>query len=74
MSKRQRRLADEELQTLDERVARGETTFDEETLAIVAHGCRAEVAALEAALERALCRGEDPPPTQDDIDEIPGTV
>jgi hypothetical protein len=65
-------LSLEELRALEERVARGETTFDEEMALIVANGCRPDEAAFEAALERALCRGEDPPPSLDDLDDGEG--
>jgi hypothetical protein len=55
-----------ELRALEERIARGETTFDEEMELIIANGGRPDEAAFEAALERALCRGEDPPRTLED--------
>jgi hypothetical protein len=64
------RLSLTELRALEERVARGETTFDEEMELIIANGCRPDEAAFEAALERALCRGEDPTPPADDPDDI----
>jgi hypothetical protein len=64
-------LSAEELRALEERVARGETSFDEEMQLIVANGCRPDQAAFEAALERSLCRGEDPPVSIDDDLEEP---
>jgi hypothetical protein len=65
-----RQFSTQELNELDERIARGESTFDEELIALTAHGCRHEAAAFEAALERALCRGEDPARTLEE--EIEG--
>jgi hypothetical protein len=59
-------LSLEELRALEERIARGDTTFDEEMELIIANGCRPDQAAFEAALERAMCRGEDPPAELDD--------
>lgn len=65
-------LSATELRALEERIARGETTFDEEMELIVANGCRPDQAAFEAALERAMCRGEDPTPPVDDLDDTDG--
>lgn len=59
-------LSLEELRALEERIARGETSFDEEMELIIANGGRPDAAAFEAALERALCRGEDPPESIDE--------
>ena len=62
-------LSLDELRALEERIARGETSFDEEMELMIANGCRPDQAAFEAALERALCRGEDPPETLEDMED-----
>ena len=62
-------LSLDELRALQDRVARGETTFDEEMALIIANGCNPDEAAFEAALERAMCRGVDPEPGLDDLDD-----
>ena len=48
-------MPEEELRELEERMNRGETTFDEEMEVMMAHGADREEAAFEAALERCMC-------------------